>query len=63
LRNATAIATTDSTGLTRELTVGLAEGVGTTLEDVPANVMVVYFVLQNNDHQTVRGRRRGSVFV
>jgi len=42
-------------GLTRELTVGLAEGVGTTLEDVPANVMVVYFVLQNNDHQTVRG--------
>lgn len=55
LRNATAIATTDSTGLTREFTVGPAEGIGTTLEDVPANVTVVYFVLQNNDHQTVRG--------
>ena len=55
LRNATAIATTGSTGLTREFTVGPAEGVGATLEDVPANATVVYFVLQNNDHQTARG--------
>ncbi|MEA5389244.1 hypothetical protein VB779_21030 [Haloarculaceae archaeon H-GB11] len=55
LRNATAIATTDSTGLTREFRVKPAESVGTTLEDVPANVTVVYFVLQDGSHHTGRG--------
>jgi hypothetical protein len=55
LRNATAIATTDSTGLRRDFTVGPAERTGATLEDVSANATVVYFVLQDGDHRTVRG--------
>jgi hypothetical protein len=55
LRNATAIATTDSRELTREFTVGPTEGIGATLEDVPANATVVYFVLQDGGRQTVRG--------
>jgi len=55
LRNATAIATTDSTGSTREFTVGPTGGIGATLEDVPANATVVYFVLRDGGHRTVRG--------
>ncbi|SFG86940.1 hypothetical protein SAMN04488063_3161 [Halopelagius inordinatus] len=55
LRNATAIATADSTDLTREFAVGPAEGIGGTLDDVSANVTVVYFVLQNGDNHTARG--------
>ena len=55
LRNATAVTTTDSRELTREFTVGPTAGIGATLEDVPANATVVYFVLQDGGHQTVRG--------
>lgn len=55
LRNATAIATTDSRELSREFAVSPAEGIGTTLEDVPANSTVVYFVRQEGRPETVRG--------
>ncbi len=54
LRNATAIATTDSRELTREFTVGPAEGIGATLEGVPANATVVYFVLLDSGQHPVR---------
>ncbi|MFC7095892.1 hypothetical protein [Halobaculum marinum] len=55
LRNATAIATTDSAELTREFQVGPANGISATLEDAPPNATVVYFVLQDGAPQTVRG--------
>jgi hypothetical protein len=40
--------------MTREFTVRPTEGIGATLEDVPANATVVYFVLQDTGHRTVR---------
>ncbi|MEF8841619.1 MAG: hypothetical protein V5A62_08335 [Haloarculaceae archaeon] len=55
LRNATAIATTDFAELSREFTVGPNEGIGTTVDGVPANATVVYFVLRSSGPSTVRG--------
>ena len=55
LRNATGIATTVSEERTEEFTVGPSEGIGTTLEDVPANATVVYFVLPASGPERVRG--------
>lgn len=55
LRNATAVATGEPGELSREFTVGPDEGFGTTVEDVPANATVVYFVLAEGDSTAVRG--------
>jgi hypothetical protein len=55
LRNATAVATTDSEELSREFVVGPNEGIGTTIDGVPANATVVYFVLPSSGPSTVRG--------
>lgn len=55
LRNATGIATTDSAELSRTFSVGPNEGIGTTINGVPANATVVYFVLPSNGPSTVRG--------
>ena len=54
LRNATAV---DAGGQGRSETfrVGPNEGFGTTLEGVPANATVVYFLLPASGPQTVRG--------
>ena len=55
LRNATAVATTDSAELSRAFSVGPNEGIGATVEGVPANATVVYFVLPTSGPSTVRG--------
>jgi hypothetical protein len=55
LRNATAVATGEPGERSREFTVGADEGFGTTVEDVPANATVVYFVLAEDGSATTRG--------
>lgn len=55
LRNATAIATTGTEDQTEEFTVGPGQGIGATLEDVPMNAIVVYFVMPVNGPTRVRG--------
>jgi hypothetical protein len=55
LRNATAVAATGPAGLSRELAVGPGEGIGTTIEGVPADATVVYFVLPGDEPETARG--------
>lgn len=54
LRNATAIATVGSGGRSETFTVGPSEGLGTTIEDVPANATVAYFVLPVEGPERVR---------
>jgi len=55
LRNATAVDSTGPAGRSREFAVGPDEGVGTTLEGVPANATVVYLVLLEDGRETLRG--------
>lgn len=55
LRNAAGISAPDSTEISRTFTVGPNEGIGTTIDGVPANATVVYFVLPSSGPSTVRG--------
>lgn len=54
LRNATAIDATGAEELSRTFAVGPSEGIGTTLEGVPANATVVYFVSEAGAPQGLR---------
>lgn len=55
LRNATAVASGSPEELSRTFTVGPSEGIGTTLDGVPANATVVYFVVPTDRPSEIRG--------
>ena len=55
LRNATAIDAGGPADLSRTFTVGPSEGIGTTVDGVPANATVVYFVLPASGPGSLRG--------
>jgi hypothetical protein len=55
LRNATAITSGSPGEVSRTFTVGPAEGIGATIDAVPANATVVYFVLPTDGPSRIRG--------
>ncbi len=55
LRNATAVDATGTEEPSRTFTVGPAEGIGATIDAVPANATVVYFVLPTDGPSRIRG--------
>lgn len=55
LRNATAVDAGGSADLSRTFTVGPNEGIGTTVDGVPPNATVVYFLLPASGPGTLRG--------
>lgn len=55
LRNATAVDATGTEEPSRTFTVGPSEGFGITIEGVPANATVVYFVAPTDGPSRIRG--------